>query len=275
MIGVLVISHGSRNEEWVRLVNEAVAPLKEGMAYPVFCSFLELVEGRLIQDGIDALERLGVTKIIVVPLFVSSGSTHLEEIAWALGVKADCRVETDIERFRIEAEVFMCAPMDADDEVVAILCEKLASLSQDPSKEIVLLIGHGSHLPDFYERWERMLSEAAGKLKQLGGFLAADSAMLLPDQLKEKLAFWRSAHPELSIIAAPFFVSEGYFTSKVIPEKLKGFHVRYNGQALLPHPLISRWMKRRVHEQIAQLQAAEQSVRDASLIDPSIKNPHF
>ncbi len=48
-IGVLIISHGSRNREWVRLVDEAV-------------------------------ERMSVTEMIVVPLFVSSGSKHVEEI---------------------------------------------------------------------------------------------------------------------------------------------------------------------------------------------------
>lgn len=253
MIGILVISHGSRNTGWVRLVDEAVASMGRRLAYPVYSSFLELVEGRLIQDGIDALERSGVTEIIVVPLFVSSGSTHLEEIAWALGVKSSCRVETDMQRFRLNARVSLCAPLDDDDEGIAILQEHLSALSVEPAKELLLLIGHGSDLPFFRERWQQVLASTARKLRQLGGFAAADSAMLLPDQLPETLAHWRAVRPELRVLAVPFFISEGYFTAKVIPEKLKGFEVQYNGRALLPHPLVSRWMERRVKEQIAQL----------------------
>src|SRR5690606_29380403 len=101
-IGVLVISHGSRDPHWVGLVREACAAVTlpaELAGAPVECAFLELVDGHLIQDGIDRLERTGVTDIIVVPLFLSSGSTHVAEIAWALGLRAEPGVDTDLSRF--------------------------------------------------------------------------------------------------------------------------------------------------------------------------------
>ncbi len=87
--GVLVISHGSRDGKWVRLVDEAVAQVLRPSDIPIVSSFLEIVEGRLIQDGIRTLERQGVTDIIAVPLFVSSGSTHVDEIGYALGAKPE------------------------------------------------------------------------------------------------------------------------------------------------------------------------------------------
>jgi sirohydrochlorin ferrochelatase len=253
MVGVLVISHGSRNDDWVRLVDEAVAPLRASLPYPVNSSFLEIVEGRLIQDGIDELEYLGVTDIVVVPLFISSGSTHIEEISWALGVKELCRIETDMELFRVSANVHMCAPIDADDDVVDILYEKMKPLSQNPDSEIVLVVGHGSVLKGFHGVWRGVLERAAEKLRARGGFKAADAVMLLPDQVRWKMKLWRRMRPELHVIIAPLFVSEGYFTEKVIPARFEGYDVRYNGGSLLPHPLLSCWMERRVTERVKEL----------------------
>lgn len=253
MIGALVISHGSRNGEWVRLVDEAVEPLRSAFDFPIYSAFLEIVEGRLIQDGIDALEREGVTELIVLPLFVSSGSTHIEEIAWALGAKETCRCETDLERFRVRANVRLCAPIDADDEVVDILYEKMKPLSVRPSEELVLVVGHGSVVKGFHAVWRGVLAAAAEKLRVRGGFAASDTVMLLPDQVHWKMKWWQTRRPELRVIVAPFFVSEGYFTEKVLPTRFEGYDVRYNGQSLLPHPLLSRWMQRRIEERVKEL----------------------
>lgn len=95
-VGVLVISHGSRDQGWVDLVDEAVNAVHLPVDIPIYASYLELVEGRLIQDGIHSLEAQGVTEIIVVPLFVSSGSTHIDEISYALGVIEQPLLETDM-----------------------------------------------------------------------------------------------------------------------------------------------------------------------------------
>ncbi len=83
-IGVLVIAHGSRSKQWVRLVDDAAKQVKTD--HPLTVGFLELVKGRKIQDGIDALEAQGVNRIFAIPLFASSGSKHIEEIRFMLGL---------------------------------------------------------------------------------------------------------------------------------------------------------------------------------------------
>ena len=111
--GVLVISHGSRDEGWVQLVEDAVNAVRMPANVPMYASYLELVEGRLIQDGIDQLSKgQGVTDIIVVPLFVSSGSTHIDEISYALGVIAEPLLETDMEPLDIKARIHFTSPID-------------------------------------------------------------------------------------------------------------------------------------------------------------------
>lgn len=245
--GILVISHGSRSADWVRLVDEAVAHVRAPGGMPVFSSFLEIVEGRLIQDGIDALEAEGVTDLIVVPLFVSSGSTHIDEISYALGVQPEPILETDMTPFLRSAQVHMASPIDDHPLIAELVWEKVRELSLRPEREVLLLIGHGSIEKGFHLRWRRMLERLAARVREIGGFAEADVAMLLPDQTASKLRQWRERRPECDVVAAPLFLSEGYFTSTVIPSRLEGDgRIKYNGRALLPSPLISRWMEEQI-----------------------------
>ncbi|MGQ7890693.1 sirohydrochlorin chelatase [Paenibacillus sp. WC2504] len=245
-VGVLVISHGSRDKGWVDLVDEAVSAVHMPEGMPIYASYLELVEGRLIQDGIYSLEAQGVTDIIVVPLFVSSGSTHIDEISYALGVIEEPLLETDMEPFDIKARIHFTSPIDDDPVIAEIMYAKIKELSEAPTQEIVLLIGHGSQEDGFHQKWLQGLEQLAERLKALGGFDEADIAMLLPDQVHAKMTEWAVKKPGHAVIVAPLFLSEGYFTRQVIPSRLKGFAYIYNGRALLPSPLISKWMEKQI-----------------------------
>ncbi|MEC0093436.1 sirohydrochlorin chelatase [Paenibacillus macquariensis] len=242
--GVLIISHGSREPNWVALVDESVNQLPLQDTIPVAVSFLEIVEGRLIQDGIHLLEEQGVTDIIVIPLFVSSGSTHVDEIAYALGVKemADC--DTDLEPYHIQANIHYGKPMDDDDDVAQMVWDKVRSLCVDVDQQVILLIGHGSIYEGFRERWEKGISSLALKVQAISG-VRVDYALLNPNSLQERTEYWQREYG-YQVIVAPLFLSEGYFTRNVIPERLKGLSYRFSGQALLPHPLISQWIGRQV-----------------------------
>ena len=255
--GVLIISHGSRDHTWVELVRSACAEVDLPGAcrsFPIACCFLELVEGHLIQDGIDELEQAGVTDIITVPLFLSSGSTHLDEIAWALGVQSEPQLPTDLERLRVSSRVHLCAPIDDDPEIAALVVEKLAALSRDPSRELVLLIGHGSEQPDFQARYRKGMRSLAAQVKRLGGFVEADIALLLPDEAAGRLQAWRHERPELTVLVVPLFLSQGYFTSRVIPERLTGLDYVYNGMALLPSRRVTEWISRKIVEQWSMIE---------------------
>ncbi|WP_028612368.1 sirohydrochlorin chelatase [Paenibacillus harenae] len=247
--GILVISHGSRETEWVRLVDAAVTAASQPFAgIPVVSSFLEIVEGRLIQDGIDELERQGVTDMLAVPLFISSGSTHVDEIGQAFGLPWVSDLEGDLGMFRYNARLRYGKPIDDDPEIAELLLANIAELTKNPAKEALLLIGHGSKEKVFHERWERGLSLLGERLRGLGGYARAEYAMLLPDQAAGKLKAMQAAQPEEAVIAVPLFLSQGYFTNKVVPSRLEGLDYRYNGKAMLPHPAIERWLVRQMSE---------------------------
>lgn len=238
--GALVISHGSREQKWVTLVDEAVKQLASNVDIPVVASYLELVEGRLIQDGITALEDQDVTDIVVIPLFISSGSTHVDEIAYAIGAKAEPDKETDLRPFIVRSRVHFGKPIDDEPEIANMVWDKVRELSLNPAKEVILLVGHGSRHDLFRRRWEKGINSLAQRVSVVSG-ASADHALLSPGDVQDKVMAWRERGYD--VIVAPLFLSEGYFTEKVIPDRLKGLECRYSGRTLLPHPLLPLWME--------------------------------
>lgn len=253
--GVLVISHGSREEEWVRRIDEAVARVQLSQPVPIVSAFLEIVEGRLIQDGVDELEAQGVTELYVLPLFVSSGSTHVDDIGQGFGEpRVSAARAGELGRFIVRrAKVEYGVPIDYDPYIAQLLYENICSLSVEPQQEQLLLIGHGSKETVFHKRWRMGLRQLAERVQELGGFAAAQTAMLLPDQAGCVLQAMQRKRPGQTVLVAPLFLSSGYFTNHVIPRRLSGLEYRYNGQSLLPHPYLARWMEQQIERWLQRL----------------------
>jgi sirohydrochlorin ferrochelatase len=236
--GVLVIAHGSSNENWVRQVDDCIHKVK--VPVPISVSFLEMVENRTIAHGIHQLEQMGVTDIIAVPLFVSSGSTHIEEISYLLGLQPNPRIEMDEEPIRHTASIKLLSPMNNHPLIVDILVERVKSLSQNLADEHVLLVGHGSDLPWFQAEWERVAGQIASQLHTRLAAKSISYAFTLPDNLRVRL---EEASKQGPVILLPLFLSEGYFTNKKVPGRLEGLSYLYDGKAYLPHSNVSRWIE--------------------------------
>jgi len=83
--GVLVIAHGSPSESWCAPVRDAVAEVD--LPYPAELGFIEFVPNETINDAVGKLDDAGVTKIIAIPLFISSHSSHIQEIEYVVGLR--------------------------------------------------------------------------------------------------------------------------------------------------------------------------------------------
>jgi len=254
--GALIISHGSPQPEWVQAVEEAAGEVRMKEHMPVAVSFLGNVEHASIQHGIDALEAEGVTDILAVMLFVSEGSTHIDEIQYALGFKDAPDKETDLEPFTISARMHVGRPMRDDPDVAKMVWDKIEPASVDPEREVILLVGHGSIHDGFRQRWE---AGAAALVKRVGetSGLVCDYALLNPDNVRSKAQEWIDKGRR--VLIAPLFLSTGYFLQTVIPRKLEGLTYGYTGEALLPHPLLPVWIERQVEELLSQARAEQES----------------
>lgn len=236
--GVLVIVHGSSNPNWIKEVETAIHESKTTL--PIVIGHLEFTENATIEHGIRALEKQGINTILSIPLFVSSASTHIEEIKYALGVIARPIIETDIKPISSSSQIVWIDPMDTHPLIIDIIMERIKTLSTDPRKEVLFFVAHGSDKSTFHQKWESMLEE----IKQLVGrqfsFKQIVHGTLHPDNLEKRAV--HAAKSGHSIIVIPLFLSEGYFTNKVIPSKLKGLSYKWNAKTYLPHPLVSVWL---------------------------------
>jgi sirohydrochlorin cobaltochelatase len=239
--GVLVIAHGSRNEEWVKQIDQTVSSVK--LDLPVRIGYLELVEGRSITDGIRYFEKMGVEEVIVLPLFISMASTHLHEIQYALGLIPTLHIESSLEKIHPRAKITWCSPLENHWIVTEILTARVKNLSQNAQEESLLVVGHGSKEAGFHEKWNHLLKSTTHKLQQRFGFQAASYATMRPDtvSLQAKLLSRKS-----QLIVVPFFISEGYFTKVVLPERLGDIPHHYDGRTCLPHPMISVWIEQSI-----------------------------
>ncbi|MBU9722575.1 cobalamin biosynthesis protein CbiX [Bacillus alkalicola] len=245
--GVLVIAHGSRNQEWIKLIENAVNAIETSV--PVTIGYLELVEGRSIADGVRYLEKLSVTDIIVIPFFVSSGSTHLNEIKYALGVLNTPAFQSDIELIFPKATITWTQAMDCHPQILQVLEDRIRSLSTTPAKESLLLMAHGSNRQGFQEVWESTLERIVTHFKNKFGFGDAAFATVLPDTIY-KTGKKLSRDGNRMVIAIPVFLSEGYYTSKKLPEILEGIPHHYEGAAYLPHPGVTKWLQDQINTHI-------------------------
>jgi len=236
--GILVIAHGSRDAQWVEAIDKVVQ--KVNTPFPIVVGYLELVPGRSISDGVKVLEQQGVKRMIVVPLFMTMGSTHLHEIQYALGLIEELTVPSDLEPIQSNMEIIWSSPLESHPLVLKITEEMARELSREPSEEIILLVGHGSEWPGFKERWDGLLQEIGHYLKHHVGFKAFSYATL-----KSKKLFKRShaLGRKNRVIVIPIFLGEGYFTGQVIPKELNRKSSNYSGKTLLPHPLITKWIE--------------------------------
>ena len=216
-------------------------------------AYLELVEGRLIQDGVNRLEASGVTDLLAIPFFISSGSKHVREIGWALGAWDEPAGGTDLAPVRIGARLTYGRPVDDDPEIADALLDKIAPFSSDPAGEAVLLIGHGNAEPEMRRAWLRGMSGLAERVRARGGYAAADAALLATDDPAAKAEALRRGRPALRVLAVPVFLSEGYFTAEAVPRRLRGAPCDYAETALLPHPKLAEWIARQSAEWLAQL----------------------
>ncbi|MCK9906288.1 hypothetical protein MXD63_40655, partial [Frankia sp. Cpl3] len=132
-----------------------------------------------------------VTHIVAVPLFVASGSTHIDEIGYMLGVHQSTQLAEEIGRIETSAEIVYCSPMDDHPLIVEILLERVRELSVNPSSEVLLLVGHGADDGEYHRKWEEVLQRIALTIRQRLGFKGASYGTLHPDNFANRArAVW-------------------------------------------------------------------------------------
>lgn len=251
-VGVLIMAHGG-SDEWNDSVHEAVLSLNRDM--PTALAF-GMADPMTLAAAVDSLEAQGVSRVALVRLFMS-GDSFLPETLYLLGLSdqvphaihsghgGDAEAPAGPIRHTLELKTHDDGLIDSP-EAAEILAERARDASVDPRTESVILVAHGRGEEEANRQLLEALEGIAGNLRQ-GGFRAARAAALRED--------WEGKRVTAEAAIREFVEDRSEAGDRVIvvPARLSGFgpyaevlegleYVPTEG--LLPHPMISEWLRR-------------------------------
>ena len=264
-IGVLVLAHGG-SERWNQAVKETVA--QAGLASAtemVFGMGMHPREVQALQAAVDRLEQRGVTRIVVVPLLISSASEVMRQFQYLLGLRPDGPWPEHVKPVTIHVARTMTSTLFDDPPVVTeVLLERALELSRTPREETVVLVAHGPNGEEENRQWLIVMEGVAKQLQQRGQFRSVIPVTMRDDAprpiqteaTRQMRALVRQHSGHGRVLVVPVLLAQGGIETK-IPRRLRGLTYAYRGKTLLPHPTLARWIAEHV-------QRASASGADAS-----------
>ena len=162
-LGVLVVAHGS-TAEWNANVEAAVTIIRQHT--PSTAAYLMGAETRTPQAAYDELIAAGVHRIVIVPLLVSSYSSHYEQVRFIGRLRDDYPGSGWMKLTQLHgpAEVVSVTPaLDAHPILADILSDRARALSRDPSKESLVIVAHGPNGAADADRWMNVIGNLASR----------------------------------------------------------------------------------------------------------------
>ncbi|HWB98146.1 MAG TPA: CbiX/SirB N-terminal domain-containing protein [Bryobacteraceae bacterium] len=266
--GVVVVAHGVAWGTWNQEVESRMAELR--LPWPMEVSFLSSQDGNTIQRAFDRLAAAGVRKVVVVPLLVSSHSSHVDEIRYYLGLApkpAEEHITTP--PVRTALPVRMTHAIDYHQLISAEFCRRASAISENRSRETVLLVGHGPNEEDNNRLWLAAFERYAGDLKGACGFHEArgltvrdDASEAVQAEAREILRKAASdAASDGTALVLPFLIGSGGVAHN-IARRLEGIPFRISREGLIHGDALKEWVTATAAEAVSEWSLAEVARRN-------------
>jgi sirohydrochlorin ferrochelatase len=265
--GVLLVAHGA-TPAWNGLVDSLATLVRRRgtVAGPVAVTFLmgEGAAKHRFQDAVAELKRAGASRVVVVPLLVSSFSGHYEQIRYLAGAvdTLDHQMMHHLHMSGIErasgSPMLVTPALDDSPELAHVLAAHAKVLAPSPSNRALFLFGHGPNSAEDYAAWMWRLRAVADTVKAETGFASVAVELVRDDapppvraeavkRAREIIGLQRAATGQ-DVIVVPILVSSGDVANRKLPADLAGLPIVYAGTPLLPHEQMAAWVERRVRE---------------------------
>ena len=170
----------------------------------------------------DVLSSLSVSRIFIVPLFISEGYFSNEVIPRELGFKSEGESDFSRTQERGAQTVYYCQPVGTHDGMTAVLLERAREVvERNPfprapkAKDMTLFIaGHGT---EQNENSRASIQHQADLIRSQNLYAGAH-AVFLEEAPKVSECFYLAETRH--IVVVPFFISEGMHTQEDIPVML-------------------------------------------------------
>ena len=248
-LGVLVVAHGSTSD-WNAAVKAAVDRLRTEL--PAEATFLMGKGEQTPQQAYEKLRAAGATRIVVVPLLVSSYSAHAEQVRFIGGARPDYPHAEHMALSQVRGPIPVVGVTSAMDDhplLAAMLTDRARALSRDPAREALVLVAHGPNDDEEAERWTANLRRLGALIRASVRYRDIDVRLLrddAPKPVKDRaLAELRAsvgAYGEQGrVVVVPVLIAPGRVADE-IPETLKGLAFAWDGRTVLPDDRVADWL---------------------------------
>ena len=266
--GILLLAHGG-SDDW----NREVLALADRIdsSRPVEVAF-GMANKRAIQNAVDRLTERDVSRIVAVPLFISSHSSVLRATEYLLGSRDEAppelqafarmgarrdsgRADDDpgLDRTtRVETTVPISVTMALDGHslVAEILISRAVDVSLTQEDEIVVLVAHGPSSAEDNDLWLDNMRSLAERMRTRTRFSRIQYLTVrddAPDPVQSQATAELRAVVEgavqegKSVLVVPLLLAYGGIEVG-IRRRLEGLPYRMARQALLPDERLGQWI---------------------------------
>ncbi|NIT58351.1 MAG: hypothetical protein GWN00_19635 [Aliifodinibius sp.] len=258
-LGVIFMPHGS-DYSWNRRMMDAVESLQD--EYMIEHAF-SMADPHLVKKAVQRLEKRGAKAITVVRVF-SLESSFQGKTEYMLGLKKQYghgghsygglppRIVTG-------SELYTLGGLEDSPLFAEALLDRALELSENPQKETVVLVGHGTGSDEANNHWENNLDRIATHMEKT----AEQEGISFRDI---EYGTWREDWPELrdksinNIRDIVKKASENDGTAIVIPARtthgghadrwLSDLEFKHNGKGFAPHPLFVKWFEKQIQQSL-------------------------
>ena len=268
-LGVLVVAHGS-TAAWNANVEAAVTIMRQHT--PSQAAYLMGAKNRTPQEAYDDLVAAGVQRVVIVPLLVSSYSSHYEQVRFIGGLRDDYPGSDwmNLTPLHGTADVVGVTPaLDAHPILADILSDRARALSRDPSTERLVIVAHGPNGDTDADRWMGVIRDLGVQIRSRVPFREIDVRLLrddAPTPVKDQaLAALRESVASRAasgrVVVVPLLLGPGRVVDQ-IPTVLTGLEYLWDGRPVLPDSRIADWVMSQVERVLAQQATASRQSTD-------------
>jgi len=251
-IGVLIMPHGS-TQPYNDGLEKVIAPLRKRYR-------IELAPGMgdplILGQAVQKLEQEGITRIIFVRMYALQD--HMKaKTDYILGLTKEPPMDYHGEippRIRSSAVFETFGGYEEDPLIADILQQRILEISEQPENETVILLAHGKMGDEGDQRWLDVINNNIRRIqKDLSQPFKAIMSMTLredwPDkrqqaliQIKEEIERGNRNGGRVLIVSNRLYGSGPY------QRLLEGSEFVMNGQGLVPHSNMTRWLENGIEE---------------------------
>jgi sirohydrochlorin ferrochelatase len=268
-IGILLLAHGG-SQNWNSKVNELASEVNRNR--PTEVAF-GMANKRSIEQAVKRLAARGVLQIVAVPLFISSHSSVITSTEYLLGLRQEAPPDLKIfarmdhahgggshvvqdasfdptTPIKSPVPIRMTSALDRHPLVAQILLARANNISQEPKKEVVVLVAHGPVSDDDNTKWLADMRSLAERMRGVSTFKRIEYLTVrddAPEEVRAKATaelrrvVERATGEGNRVLVVPLLLSYGGIELG-IKKRLDGLNYAMSPQGLLPDERLIEWV---------------------------------